>query len=556
MEFSEYCSISYCVIRDTSSRGIAWTYSDYGSIINNEIISNRAGIRVAGSARSQIIGCYFSHNTELGLDLYRPASLIIEDCVFENDGMLVSQMDSPTPFSSFNNVSVNGKPVLLIENDHGYGIDGSPYGEVILINCVEMSIVRGDFRNTDVGVSILNCSSCSVRDAEFESNDYGIYDYESDDTNIRNCIFGNSSYGGIFTYGLEESIIEGCQFYSSTLFVSRQSFQILNNTFTRCGTAIYGSWPTTGQKEALHNFVNGKPLGFYYHTSNISIDGSDYGQIIIIDCYNITVANGQFEDTHTGIIIEYGNMVHLHNISSNRNHINGVYMHASDGCTIQNCDMAYNERYGLEVSSCSYCSIENSTLSFNGISGISLEATYYSDICNNHFSYNNISGFYMSYLMESLVVNNTIVFNTRYGIENDDAHLTYFYRNQIGANGKSPVMTYHIWDSYWDDGVSIGNYWEIYDGNGVFHIPYSEDIDHFPQTLTIIYPDPSGTTPIQGISIISIVVTLISGIVIVLGSIVILREKGYLRSHSPIVNVSMYSNGHSNHDHPSMSECF
>jgi hypothetical protein len=52
-----------------------------------------------------------------------------------------------------------------------------------------------------------------------------------------------------------------------------------------------------------NNTVNGKKLGYFLAQSDLEIDGSQYGQIIIATCDNVTIKFGEFSNATIGVII-------------------------------------------------------------------------------------------------------------------------------------------------------------------------------------------------------------------------------------------------------------
>ncbi|MHA1205673.1 MAG: hypothetical protein ACTSSL_12180 [Candidatus Heimdallarchaeaceae archaeon] len=58
--------------------------------------------------------------------------------------------------------------------------------------------------------------------------------------------------------------------------------------------------------------VNGKPLGYFVNASNMVIDQSDYyGQLILINCSHLTIANQNLSYTDIGLFGRYCNYLNI-----------------------------------------------------------------------------------------------------------------------------------------------------------------------------------------------------------------------------------------------------
>ncbi|TFH05491.1 MAG: hypothetical protein E4H14_12615, partial [Candidatus Thorarchaeota archaeon] len=63
--------------------------------------------------------------------------------------------------------------------------------------------------------------------------------------------------------------------------------------------AIIGSGISNWLHDVSGNTVNSKPLGYFKSLTSAIIDGTQYGQVILANCSDVTVKNGVF--TNVGI---------------------------------------------------------------------------------------------------------------------------------------------------------------------------------------------------------------------------------------------------------------
>ncbi len=191
------------IINNTISNNV-----DYGIIVNSVIESNTIKGNVISNNKDGIIlesGC--RHNT-------------INDNTFFNNGLFVI-----SPDNSFNNNTVNGKPLVVLKSESNKVIQ-SDAGQVILLNCDKITIQNLDLSNTTVGIELYSSSNCLISNNMLTNNNrYGIYIKGGSNTvcwnHIENCndaiyisgsdneisynnIYKNSN--GIFWYGQSNTV--------------------------------------------------------------------------------------------------------------------------------------------------------------------------------------------------------------------------------------------------------------------------------------------------------------------------------------------------------------
>ena len=163
---------------------------------------------------------------------------------------------------------------------------------------VDNCVVRG-FRCVNARVSgiSLSASNSEICDNTCENNNIGISFAGSDCRLIGNSVANNSLVGIHLMYS-----------HNST---------IANNTFVSDGL-LAGSYKNSVKNNTVYNnTVNGKPLVYLEDVSDQTI--TDAGQVILVNCNNITVKNFDLSDTTIGIALFETNNSRILNTSVSNN---------------------------------------------------------------------------------------------------------------------------------------------------------------------------------------------------------------------------------------------
>ena len=322
------------------------------------------------------------------------------------------------------------------------------------------------------------------------------------DSSNNNTIAGNNisnNYVGIYLYSSNGSTLFGNSFFNNGLWVSH-SFQ---NT-------------------VLNNTVNGKPLVYFENESDIVID--DAGQVILINCDNMTVQNLELSNSTVGIFLwnthnchilkniinsnifydidlrESGNnTITLNNLTSYSQY--GIHLYESSNNIITDNNISHKER-GITIRyNSNYNLITGNTVISNNWAGIYLGDSNSNNLTENTIS-NNSDGIELRYSNSNIIADNAISNNGigsyGYGINLEDSNNNNFTENIISTNrfgihiiySSSNNIVYHnsfinntqnAFDgcgNNWDNGYpSGGNYWDDYTGNdsngdGIGDSPY------------------------------------------------------------------------------------
>ncbi|TFG27371.1 hypothetical protein EU528_13010, partial [Candidatus Thorarchaeota archaeon] len=131
----------------------------------------------------------------------------------------------------------------------------------------------------------------------------------------------------------------------------------------------------------------------------------------------------------------------------------------------------------------------NFTIIQNTISncGVAIHSHDSNDIeaIDNTIFMNEEEGMQFSSISQLLIFNNTIYSNRYTGVALWNVVNSTVFSNRIGGNSPN-AFEYGGENSHWDDNVSIGNFWDDYDGTGVYEITGDAGaIDNYPALWSI-----------------------------------------------------------------------
>lgn len=202
-----------------------------------------------------------------------------------------------------------------------------------LTNCVRLSHVsNGAIENctissSDIGIMLIADDNCIlVNNSLTECGRIGILLSSGEncilsDNRVANC----AGYGFRLSY-LENSILENnCILNCGEMgigFQYSQNVTVADNVVTDSGryglyialtanctfvnnTLENGGIGVEGDKQHwIHDFsgnvVNGKSFGYFPRVNDTEIDGSQFGQVFLIDCFNVSLSSGVFSNASVG----------------------------------------------------------------------------------------------------------------------------------------------------------------------------------------------------------------------------------------------------------------
>ena len=389
-----------------------------------------------------------------------------------------------------------------------------------ITNCIIDLHIRGVYLKDSFNCNITNNIASNNRYTGFRLDDSSnctlINNTASDEyrgfslSSSENCILSNNTASNNYHSGISISSSIRCT--------------LTNNTLVNNGFVISAGIVTHWFHDSWGNTVNNKPLGYFMNLTNTTIDCSQYSQIILVNCTNVIARNGTFSNVSIGMQLGFcTNCTLEHNTVSNNlnagvrmqysdtctlrdncafNNDIGFYLFISNNCTLlnniassndygfllefsYNCilvhDIGYNNSfYGFHLRFLENCSLTNNTAFNNTRHGFYLENVENCILMNNTAS-NNYNGLHFGFSAYCTILNNTVTSNKGYGISLDDqSEHNVLYLNRLGDNAISNAADEGRFNT-WDDGVSSGNYWMDYNGEGTYLIPGdSGSVDNYP----------------------------------------------------------------------------
>ena len=356
----------------------------------------------------------------------------------------------------YENVVVN-KQVTLRGIDTGAGMPVVDAGGITL-NTDGIILDGFDVRNSGNGIYVTSNYN-TLTNNNVSNNNYGIYLYTSSNNTLTDNTVSNNNYGGILLYPssnnntltnntasnnnygiylysssnntLTDNTVSNNNAYGIYLYYSSNS-NLTGNIFVNEGLIVLFSYQNTVE----NNMVNGKPLVYLEDSSDYVI--TDAGQVVVVNCTNITVDKLVLSNSSVGIELWQTNNSKISDNVINDNYY-GIYLYSSSNNSITNNNVN-NNNYGIYL----YSSSNNNTLTSNNVSNSNYGIYLYSSSKNTIYQ-NNLN-------------------NTNY--------------NAYDYNG----------NNQWDWGT-IGNYYSDYtgtdsNGDGIGDTPYpilgGSSVDSYP----------------------------------------------------------------------------
>ena len=432
----------------------------------------------------------------------------------------------------------------------------SNYDGIILTNVVDGRVRDSIVEFHRLGIKLIDSQYCVLDSNTARSNMYcGFSISESSD-----CTLTNNNAIDNPHYGISLHLTDNCILINNSITNNLRagislsisdSSTCTNNELVGNGIIIGSTSISSWMHVIANNTVNGKPLCYLKNINDTVLDGTQYGQMILVNCSNVKIEGGVFP-TNAGVQIGFSSNCMVVNTSSH-----GIALQNAQYCNITNNIVRDSEFFGIFLQDSMHCILMDNIVVNSEESGIYIGAgAFNSSLRNNVASDNWYNGFFIgggSCVLENnsgndnrlvgfyidhdnnIVTNNSaarnsvgfefrfanncslmnniatannlglsfthsvncsivdnVVFDNSNGIVlGSDTSGNVFYLNQIAYNGYSDSGARDDGiANRWDDGVDTGNYWTSYDGNGTFSVPGSAgSIDHFPLILKYVRID-------------------------------------------------------------------
>lgn len=323
----------YFIIIDSDEDFLQWSVRGNGTIENPYVIAGHkitvpedyetqrngdittctpdALIRISGVTKSFIIeNNTLTMKNKCGQNMISIYNIEVPFIVRNNEFVSAGHSKDAISISS-----VNGSNSLVKKNRF-------TRASIETYGCKNISFVANNFYNTGLFTfNIRESFNISFQHNTF-INSHVIF-YDSSDIILHNNTFDfrdTGSRGTIFGYSASFS-------------------RFTNNTFFDGGLGIVPSDRIPLAFEG--NTINGKPLGFFYNQTNLSIDNStEYGQIILLQCSNATVRRQMINNTSYAVQITECINTTVTNCNFTRNYC-GVYVYYSNNTKVEDNGFHY-----------------------------------------------------------------------------------------------------------------------------------------------------------------------------------------------------------------------
>jgi len=284
-------------------------------------------------------------------------------------------------------------------------------GSSIWLNASNNNMISNNNMNNNHGLQDLpgggpvlyldSSSNNTINNNDISNNTNGVYLSNSSMNNINNNIISNNWSGLYLDFSSENKIVKNT-FINDYLFVN-ESYQ---NTVE-------------------DNTINGKLLVYLEDESDRTI--TDEGQIILVNCNNVTVENLNLFNIGTVELWKTNNSkIKNNNISSNERWW-GICLYYSSNNTISKNSILSNGA-GILIDCSSSNNISNNNISSNCAYGIRLKNSSYNKVSNNNISDNHhcdlVGGSVNLRYSDNNIISNNNIFDDAVGIwlmhSNDD----------------------------------------------------------------------------------------------------------------------------------------
>ena len=397
----------------------------------------------------------------------------------------------------YENVVVN-KSVTLIGNGQPV-VDANGSGSAITLTADGITLIgftaTNSGREVDAGITVTSSNNI-ITGNNASNNDHGISFWHSSNNIITGNDVRSNSYNGIYLLGSSNNIITGnnvsnnyngiCLEHSNNNTITGNAFfsnrigiylspssnsSITCNNFVNDGLRVSFSYQNTVED----NIVNGKPLVYLEDAADYKVE--DAGQVILVNCTNITVENLDLSNTHVGIELwETEDSIISNNTLCNNDH--GVNLWNSSNNTITGNNVRSNGG-GIYLLGSSNNLITGNDVCGNNYKGINLFDSNNKTIRGNTFINNGI-GIYLFYSSNNKIYFNKFINNT----DNVDSHgSTNIWNSPLEITYTYEGTTYESYlGNYWDDYEEKYPAAEEIDTTGIWNTPYNigEDKDIYP----------------------------------------------------------------------------
>ncbi|RLA93207.1 MAG: hypothetical protein DRG69_07510, partial [Deltaproteobacteria bacterium] len=321
------------------------------------------------------------------------------------------------------NVNVNKSLTIRSENgSENCIVDAGGSGNAITLSADEITLEGLTATNSgwgDAGIEVTSNNNTITGNNASNNNYNGIILRSSSKNTISsNTASNNYHYGIHLWYLCNNNLITSNNISNNNagIYLYKSSNNtITGNTFVNDGFFVSSSYQNTVED----NIVNGKPLVYLEDTSDIEV--TDAGQVILVNCNNISVENLDLSDTYAGVELWATGDSRISNNNASNNNYNGIHLYDSSNNTIISNIVNSNDGTGIRLEGSSCNTVSNNTVNSNNIDGIWVfrgvcKSSGNNIITNNVVNSNGMTGIRLTSSNNNTITANTANSNNDYGI--------------------------------------------------------------------------------------------------------------------------------------------
>ena len=392
-------------------------------IANNNVSGNWNGILLSGSSNNTVAENIVSYNIN-GIYLAFSSNNAITNNTISSNRWGIYVHTSGNSTIADNSVTYNQNQGIRLWVSDGAIIVGNNLSSnkmgIESYSCAHASLTRNRISsNSWFGIHIQSSTRIGIADNNVSENDWGIW-------------------------------IE-----SST------SITFTGNIFANDGILLAGNDPVHYDSHNIttDNLVYNLPIYYYKNCNDVMIDAVSLGQLLVVNCANVTVSNVSIAGTDVGIEMAFVEdaIITGGNLSSNEKR--GLFAYYSVNITATDSDFSRNE-IGVRLIG-SNVTVTNNSVSSNKY-GIQINSCDIS-VVGNKIS-NNVGGIRVDNSSALTITGNNVSSNINFGIRLLGSTNITVYHNNI-VNNTIQAVDGAGNENSWDNGYpSGGNYWSDYTG--------------------------------------------------------------------------------------------
>ncbi len=365
-------------IHDVAGIGI-YTTNSHEAFFHQNVISDAGtnGFHIINTENHTLTENSVSMTGDTAVYLDTPVNTLISDNIISESATSGIQIMNGHNSDVLNNEITNvGSAGIYVESHDDIMITGNSVQQCSFAidvasshrMIVDNNILGLGIRGIDASNSLNNSI---VQNTIDDMTEYGMYLWNIDNSTIASNQISNCSYSAIY--------------FGSVNFLNASA-----NTMIGCGMEFYLQAGVNYYNHTLeNNQVNSLPLYYGLGEDGESIDANDYGQVILVDCFDMDINDGSFNNSILHII--YSDEVHVDGIDSYNGRY-GILVFLSEYLTVNNSEFTQLSQIGIDISYSNNATVMNSEFERCG-AGVNIEGSLDVDIghCVFDHSYTGVA---------------------------------------------------------------------------------------------------------------------------------------------------------------------